>query len=281
MPKTCFIAGRAPQTIIALTAALARNGVSLWALDAQNVLHCRSQSNWKVGNDWSEWSDEWNAPDKLSRMCAETSWDGTTSRMGGRLFWGVSKDGKKLYNALATVDGKPLWKEWSGVNHPDRTEIITRLTTSIGGDGRMSLWALTADRVLHVRSQIPGGWGDWGKWDTPGPGDASKLELTDICAAQGALTSLRAFWGIGKRGLYWTYETGVAQWTPWETFPDPEGTVESLIAVKWWRMSGVAPPTTNSGFALWACSNNGLYNNIQGRDGKWPGWQPTTIKRKP
>jgi phosphatidylserine/phosphatidylglycerophosphate/cardiolipin synthase-like enzyme len=266
----------APQDIIALTAAPARNGnISLWALTADHVLHCTWQTPGQL--KWVPWVASWLGAPKLTCMCACLM--GSTAH--GRYFSGWGEDGH-LYTTYENPGWTTPWgKDTAGLpKGASQSNPITALTTAVAGNGCMSLWALTADGVLHCMSQTTpdSGWASWvdGWWyssRTPAP------HLIGICASKLGGSLGRAIWGIGKDGhLYWTYETaqqgggwtsevdknGFPFWPPFLKFApgEPQG-ISSLCAGR------------NDGrVTLWALSqDNSVHNTTQTTaDHVWHQW---------
>jgi phosphatidylserine/phosphatidylglycerophosphate/cardiolipin synthase-like enzyme len=262
----------APQQIIALTAAPARNGLmSLWALTADHRLHCWSQI---PGGKWGAWSDPnsgwWNAPE-LTCICAGLM--GWIAR--GRILWGVGVDGQLW---LTWEDPGIAWSKW--YTWADAPKGISALATAVAGYGCMSLWALTTDHVLYCKSQptFDGSWDPWtpGWWYSAPPTPA----LIGICASMQGGQLGRAIWGIGKDGhLYWTYETA-QQGGGWTTDHDKNGNPFWPPFLKGaprepQGISSLCAARGNDGrVALWALSQDKLvHNTIQTTaGGLWNNW---------
>jgi phosphatidylserine/phosphatidylglycerophosphate/cardiolipin synthase-like enzyme len=261
----------APSDIIALAAAPNPAGyMSLWALTQDHVLHCQSQ----LPNGQWAWSDRdypkgwWNAP-KLTCMCVGVM--GWSQR--GRCFWGVGEDGKLwvTYEAIDDPLKNPLggWTGWYQWDVPPGGSRIIALTTAVNGNGAMSLWALTADHVLHCKSQrtAEDAWPDpwvahW--WNAP--------KLVGICASMQGGSLGRAIWGIDEdKQLRWTYEQAVGGggwkdgWSPFDAAGEPPRDIGSLCAARQY----------DARVALWALSSqdNSLHNTAQKTaGGDWFQW---------
>jgi phosphatidylserine/phosphatidylglycerophosphate/cardiolipin synthase-like enzyme len=209
----------------------------------------------------------------------EQNEDGT-SPPRGRSFWGVGMDGRlwNTYESFGPTDwgwindgGTPKWNEW---DHPAPGNVITALTTAVGWNGCMSLWALT-DKMLHCRAQHTkyGGWYGWQKKSDAGlTGTHVSMQgapdLTGICASMQRGSRGLAIWGIGAdKKLHWNYETVVTGggWNGWKEFDSPDANVTSLSALR----------LNDARVALLALSqDNSLYSNVQRTaGGPFIGWE--------
>jgi hypothetical protein len=153
------------QLLFSLTAAQNGKGeVSLWALDSNGVLHCRSQI--KAGEDWAPWEKGWVAGGQRGDTHAFT--EICACKQGGslgRALWGVQGNGELWW----CYEKNPMggdWTEWKTFPGPGDT--VNSLTAARGQDGRVALWACSNSNVLYNNIQRVAGGDKWAGWDRGG-----------------------------------------------------------------------------------------------------------------
>jgi hypothetical protein len=192
----------------------------------------------------------------------------------GMQLWGVSQDAR----LLTTLQKRPnapweAWSEcalWSAAPTPRTAPWdISALAAAPNPDGYMSLWALTADHVLHCQSQLPNGQRGWSDRDYP-KGWWNAPKLTCMCAGvMGWSMRGRCFWGVGEDGQLWvTYEdlaTGpLGRWVKFYNWdkPPPGGRIIALTTA----VAG------NRAMSLWALTDDHVLHCKSQRtaDDSWP-----------
>jgi hypothetical protein len=143
-----------PRTIIALATEIAGNGCrSLWALSSDHVLHYIHESSVGHWNDWSDFTIG-GLPEirpKFTQICAcRTPW--------GLQFWAVD-DGGGWHSTHETSGHWVDWADWKG----PAGIVIVALTAAQQRNGRVSLWALGTDHLLHHQSHTDD-FGHWSEW---------------------------------------------------------------------------------------------------------------------
>jgi hypothetical protein len=211
---------------------------------------------------------------------------------GGMQFWGVTEAGRLVSARQRLTNGPWIWEDdWAGPGTPATN--IKALTAAPARNGYMSLWACTADGVLHCKSQTSfTAWGEWSNPDTGWWPNPKSPKLTRIMCAglmgwkDPAMGDPkwpkrgRAFWGVGEDGNLWvTYEDlDGSGWVPWYVWndkntpgqmPNPENITALTTAVAGKDSSG-------SLMSLWVLTKDNVLHCISQRSdgGKNPYWDP-------
>jgi hypothetical protein len=166
-----------PQGITALTTAVAGNGaMSLWAVDADGLLWCKSQI--RYDQDWGPWVKGW-WPD-ASRFGTRTPVDFIqicACQQGGsrgRAFWGVGENGDVYW----TYEGADGWiKNWNKFPGPAKP---VKSLCAVRNYGRVMLWARSQDNSLHNNTETTADY-VWKGWDAGGtrPPHVASLPIID------------------------------------------------------------------------------------------------------
>ena len=203
--------------------------------------------------------------DKLNVVCA--------TQLGapfGMQLWGVGEDGL-LYSTLQKTPSAP-WGKWSACSGaPQQIIALTAAPARTGNPPSMSLWALTADHVLHCTWQIPGqtpGQLKWGPWVAPWLGAP---KLTCMCAGlMGSPANGRYFSGWGEDGfLYTTFEKpGWYPWAKWTTGLPKGASQSNPITALTTAVAG------NGCMQLWALTADGVLHSMSQTtpDSGWAPW---------
>jgi hypothetical protein len=153
--------------------------------------------------------------------------------LGVRL-WGVANDGRLV--TTSQLNNTSHWGDWDDKEWKGAPENIVDLAAVPNRSGsEMSLWARTADNILHCRSQSTiGVWGEWLPKESvsPGKGWLGAPPLTCMCV--GLMANGRAFWGFGEDKQLWvTYEDANQKWVDWYTkgWTASEGTPQNMRAL--------------------------------------------------
>jgi hypothetical protein len=182
----------------------------------------------------------------------------------GAQIWGVDLNGQ-LRSAYQTTPGG-AWSGWSGVWNGASPQNVIDITAAQQNDGRVQLWALTADNTLYSNYQTAPG-GNWSGW-TPNWAGAPKLKT--IGAAQQGGPRGAQIWGVDLNGqLRSAYQTTPGgAWSGWSGVwngASPQNAIDITAAQQ------------NDGrVQLWVLTaDNTLYSNYQtAPGGNWSGWTP-------
>jgi hypothetical protein len=205
----------------------------------------------------------WNNPASLKRLAAVQQ-----GGSRGNQLWGIDLGGR-LHSTFQTSPSGG-WTGWTGRWNDNAPENLVDVAVALQNDGRVQLWALTADnRLFSTYQTSPGGsWSEWAvNWN-------NAPNLRAIAAVQQGGTAGARFWGVDWNGQVrscyqvgdrWTDWSGTYGMNPWST-NCPDDAIDIT-----------ATQLDDGRVQVWVLTaNNVLYSNVQdtaGGDYPASGWQ--------